>query len=55
VGFLFVHPQEHKLFKIPTVLSKYAVTEDRWDQQQLITAILKNMIQVTLKLEKDIQ
>ncbi len=51
-GFLFVHPQEHKLFKIPTVLSKYAVTEDRWDQQQLITAILKKYDTSNLKIGK---
>ena len=52
MGFVFVHPQEHKLFKIPTVLSKYAVTEDRWDQQQLITAILKKYDTSNLKIGK---
>ena len=41
-----------KLFKIPTVLSKYAVTEDRWDQQQLITAILKKYDTSNLKIGK---
>jgi len=49
---MFVHPQAHKLFKIPTVLSKYAVTEDRWDQQQLITAILKKYDTSNLKIGK---
>jgi hypothetical protein len=41
-----------QIFKIPTVLSKYAVTEDRWDQQQLIAAILKKYDTSTLKIGK---
>ena len=41
-----------QVLKIPTVLSKYAVTEDRWDQQQLITAILKKYDTSNLKIGK---
>ncbi len=41
-----------QILKIPTVLSKYAVTEDRWDQQQLIAAILKKYDTSNLKFGK---
>ncbi len=41
-----------QILKIRTVLSKYAVTEDRWDQQQLIAAILKKYDTSNLKIRK---
>ena len=49
---LYTRRSIKQFFKIPTVLSKYAVTEDRWDQQQLITAILKKYDTSNLKIGK---